>query len=152
MTSAPDIVVRKATAADIGTIYRTDQLCFPPGISFDEDSFFIYLNDPSSINLVAELEEEMAGFVILRRYSKSRANLVTIDVTPRLQGCGIGTSLMDEAERMAKKSGIDMIVLQVAVDNERAMEFYTRRGYARARRLRNYYQNGVDAWEMRLSI
>ena len=53
-----------------------------------------------------------------------------VAVYPEFRGKGIGKALMLEAERLAKESGAERIVLDVETDNERAIAIYKKLGYS----------------------
>ena len=75
----------------------------------------------------------MAGFVIVQIEGKGAERygyVVTIDVSPELRRVGLGGVLLAEAERQVKAAGVGRMGLHVAVDNEAAIRFYERLGYA----------------------
>jgi GNAT superfamily N-acetyltransferase len=55
--------------------------------------------------------------------------LSDIAVHPNHQSKGIGSSLMDYAERLVEQHGHDCVSLKVAIDNVRARDLYEHRGY-----------------------
>ncbi len=50
-------------------------------------------------------------------------------VHPDLQGCGVGSFILDQVEHLAKLRGCTHIVLEVAENNPRAMKFYRDRDF-----------------------
>jgi ribosomal protein S18 acetylase RimI-like enzyme len=58
------------------------------------------------------------------------AELVRLYVQPRAQGSGIGRSLLQEAERLARLSSLPSLWLTVWEGNSGALAFYRRMGYA----------------------
>lgn len=144
-----EVLVRKAGFDDLDTIASIDRSLFPPGIYYNTEAFFFYLLDPASICLVAEASGEVAGFVLMTAHTKTEGCLVTIDVSRKWQGRGIGSRLMGEIESAAAEIGVKRMVLQVSVNNERAIGFYEKRGYKKTGVLKNYYQDSSDAWEMK---
>jgi ribosomal protein S18 acetylase RimI-like enzyme len=69
---------------------------------------------------VAEREAYLRGFGIL-----------AIAVDPTLQGAGVGKLLMADAEAEARRRGVELMNLSVAVDNAQAIAFYERLGWHR---------------------
>jgi ribosomal protein S18 acetylase RimI-like enzyme len=59
-------------------------------------------------------------------------HLSDIAVNPRYQSQGIGSRLMEAAERLVEHRGYERVGLSVALDNVRARRLYERRGYADA--------------------
>ena len=108
-----------------------------------------FLNMPSAITLVGEIKGKIQGFIIAdrflpRRSSKSMGRIITIDVAPGVQHSGLGTRLMNKAEKELKAAGCDYISLEVAVDNKSALRFYKKHGYSVLKVLPRYYLNSVD--------
>jgi ribosomal protein S18 acetylase RimI-like enzyme len=55
--------------------------------------------------------------------------LVTLSVLPEHRGHAVGTALVDEVDRQLAAIGIDNIEIYDMQGNDRAREFYERRGY-----------------------
>jgi ribosomal protein S18 acetylase RimI-like enzyme len=53
-----------------------------------------------------------------------------IGVLEAWRGSGIGSALIERAEAWARSEGLDMLVLDVAAENEAARSLYLRLGYA----------------------
>ncbi|VAX16579.1 hypothetical protein MNBD_NITROSPINAE04-2334 [hydrothermal vent metagenome] len=144
--------IRKAGFGDLSAIHSLDQRLFPPGVRFDFETFYFHLVDPASTILIAEEKDFIGGFVIFERLSSKAGSIVTIDVTPELQGRGIGAKLMGAVSKIARHSGLRWIILQVSCENLGAKEFYEKQGYAVTRLLKGYYQGREDAWEMKRKL
>jgi len=63
--------------------------------------------------------------------SKGEYYVSNIAVYPQFRGEGLGSALLASAERRAKVTGNETIVLDVETDNHQAMRLYERRGYVR---------------------
>lgn len=57
------------------------------------------------------------------------AQVVTLSVLPDYRGAGVGTAIMDEVDRQLATIGIHNVEIDVMQGNDRAREFYERRGY-----------------------
>ena len=78
------------------------------------------------------------------------ADVMTVAVTSRARGAGLGRLLLTELERRAAARGAASVVLEVRADNVAALALYERTGYAVLSTRRRYYQPGdVDALVMR---
>ncbi|OYU30821.1 MAG: GNAT family N-acetyltransferase [Comamonadaceae bacterium PBBC2] len=109
--------------------------------------FAASLEDPYAITLVAECDENLLGFAVLRlnatcpspnpnpnpnpNKTASSIELETLYVQAHFLGQGIGSALLRQAESMARvhapaDSGL---WLTVNARNARAMRFYTAHGY-----------------------
>jgi ribosomal protein S18 acetylase RimI-like enzyme len=66
---------------------------------------------------------------IARRGSPERPHLWAVRVFPPLQGAGLGSELLAEAERRAAALGAEEVELSVECGNEAARRLYRRLGY-----------------------
>jgi GNAT superfamily N-acetyltransferase len=92
-----------------------------------------------AVYLFAWHDERPVGHVLLVLTGPSKepmlssltncAHISDLFVVPNYWSQGIGTTLMDEAEALAKQHGFIQIGLDVAIDNDRAIALYERRGY-----------------------
>ena len=139
------IIYREASADDAAELLKynstvggeTDYLSFGKdtfNISVDSEARFInrFKNNTKNIMLVAlDGERIIANASIERnrisRYSH-RAEL-SITVLRDYWGQGIGTELMDRLLNFAKKSGVELVYLDVRADNERAKKLYKKFGF-----------------------
>ncbi len=152
------MILRDYRPEDFVRLCEIDRLCFPPGIAYTTEEMRLYLGDRRAFTIVAEgPQREIVGFLIARleigrlpseRTSVRVGHLVTIDVLPDWQGRGIGSLLLQEAERRLRQAGARAIVLETAVDNVRAIRFYTKHGYVVLGRVRGYYLGEKDAFRM----
>lgn len=80
---------------------------------------------------VAEMNGELAGTVTTSK--EGSAQWVTaLAVHPEKQGLGIGTSLLKWVKDYTKSSGEDVVLLEVEVENERALSVYERAGFLKS--------------------
>lgn len=92
-----------------------------------------------AVYLFAWHEEQPVGHVLLvlagpskepmRSALQNCAHISDLFVIPGYWSRGIGTRLMDQAEALAARHGFIQIGLDVAIDNDRAISLYERRGY-----------------------
>jgi ribosomal protein S18 acetylase RimI-like enzyme len=143
------LTVRKYQPQDFPRLMEIDQTCFVEGIAYSKEEMCYFLSMPTAISLVGLQGEEIVGFIIAdrfrpRRASRSMGKIITIDVAPAAQHSGLGTLLMSSAERELKSAGCDYVSLEVAVDNEPALKFYKKHGYAVLKVLPRYYLDSID--------
>lgn len=106
---------------------------FSPG-TLDAD-----LHDPTTTILVAEApSREILGYVRLHPTSPppivaacDPIELSRLYAAPHWIGCGVGSTLMDQAIEVAEDHGHDVMWLQVHPGNDRAIAFYERWGFER---------------------
>jgi len=162
------MILRDYRPEDFARLCELDRICFPPGIAYTAEEMRFYIEDRRGFTLVAETgtprdpqivggpsEEpacEIVGFLIARLERDRRniriGHIVTIDVHPHWQRCGIGSLLLREAEERLRRSGARRVILETAADNCRAIRFYEKHGYTVLGRIRGYYLGEIDALRM----
>ena len=144
--------LRDFTPEDFETLWRLDQNCFPPGISYSKTELRSYIRRPGSFTLVATDADQgtVAGFIVVQ--DGATGHVITIDVDPSARRAGVGSLLLQAAEDRLRSEGSLAVALETAVDNVAALAFYKRRGYNVVRTWPRYYSNGVDALIMRKKI
>lgn len=149
---AVEFVLRDFQPAEFESVWRIDQKCFPPGVSYSRLELAAYLRRPGAFCLVAESSETGAkispailGFIVAETGSRGSGHVITIDVLPDARGEGVGTRLLGAAEDHLRASNCHGVVLETAVDNRAALSFYKRRQYQVINTIPRYYSNGVDA-------
>jgi len=65
----------------------------------------------------------------IHRRDLNRAFVEELAVHPDLQGRGLGAFMLEQAENLARLRGCTHIVLEVAENNPRALEFYRKRDF-----------------------
>ena len=145
-------VIRDFKPGDFDTLWRMDQECFPPGISYSKQELRAFMRHRGSFTLLAVDPESdrVDGFIIGHTANKGANNgmsghIVTIDVSPNERRSGVGSLLLEAAEERLRSSGCRAVALETAVDNVGALSFYKRHGYSVTRTWPRYYANGVDA-------
>jgi [ribosomal protein S18]-alanine N-acetyltransferase len=144
--------LRPFRTSDLEDAYELDQVCFPPGVAYSRSDLGAYVRMRNAKAWVAELAERgeasLAGFVIACRDGGSQGHIITVDVAPAWRRRAVGTLLMDAAENWMRQQGGEIVYLETAVDNVPAQSFYLKRGYAKLRRIEDYYADGAAAWLM----
>ncbi len=142
--------LRDFQSEDFESLWRMDQECFPPGISYSKEELKAYMMYRGSFTLVAADEKDIQGFIVAK--SGAIGHIITIDVGPAARRSGIGSLLLKGAEEKLRASGSLAAGLEAAVDNTAALSFYKRHGYAVIRTWPRYYSNGVDALVLRKAL
>jgi [ribosomal protein S18]-alanine N-acetyltransferase len=156
--------VRDFRPADFDVLWRIDQVCFPPGISYSRAELKFYMRRRASFTLVGEGKENAGntatkkieqtllphsasifGFIVAEAGVRGRGHIITIDVIPAARRSGVGSLLLRAAEGRLLDLKCTTVELETAVDNVSALSFYKRHGYSVIRTAPRYYSNGVDA-------
>jgi ribosomal protein S18 acetylase RimI-like enzyme len=145
--------VRPYHPSDFDRLVEIDQACFIEGIAYSEEEMRFFLSMPDGISLIGLQDEEIIGFLIAERFRSRRTRqltgrIITIDVDPAVQHSGMGTLMMSSAEAELKQAGCDYVLLEVAVDNDPALKFYKKHGYAILKILPRYYMDSLDGLQM----
>jgi [ribosomal protein S18]-alanine N-acetyltransferase len=144
--------LRPFRISDLEDAYQLDQVCFAPGIAYSRAQLGGYIRMRNAQAWVAEVAQDgqirMAGFVIANLDRRAQGHIITVDVAPEWRRHGVGSLLMDAAEDWMRQQGGEVAYLETAEDNVSAQAFYRKRGYAKLRRIEDYYGDGAAAWLM----
>jgi ribosomal-protein-alanine N-acetyltransferase len=145
-----EIRIRDYREGELDTLWRIDQKCFEPGISYSAEELEHYMGMRGAFTAVAEAREDsrgwqVVGFIVGQRHPRGMGHIITIDVLPNSQGIGVGSRLLQESEARLKTAGCRSIYLETAVDNETALQFYKRHGYYVLKTIPRYYLGRIDA-------
>jgi [ribosomal protein S18]-alanine N-acetyltransferase len=144
--------IRDFKPDDFELLWRMDQECFPPGISYSRQELKTYMRRQGAITLVAANggvagDEKIGGFIVV--HGGLTAHVITIDVAAGARRSGVGSLLLEAAEDRVLAAGSQVVGLETAVDNVGALAFYKRHGYSVVKTWPRYYSNGVDALVLR---
>ena len=145
-------VLRDFKAEDFETLWRIDQECFPPGISYSRPELKAYIRHHGSFTLIASdaKKQNIDGFIVA--HGGPIGHIVTIDVIAAARRSGVGSLLLQAAEERLQAAGSRAVGLETAVDNSPALAFYKRHGYNVIRTWPRYYSTGVDALVLRKAL
>jgi [ribosomal protein S18]-alanine N-acetyltransferase len=142
------VTLRSYDPRDFTALFKLDQACFPPGISYSKTMLRYFLTLPSADCIVAADNKRIAAF-ILTEENPPLAHIVTLDVAENHRRCGLGSSILAESERNLALRGVRTILLETAIENEAGVAFWQRHGYRIEAVLKRYYLSRLDAYEMR---
>ena len=116
-----------------------------------EDVIDDYLNDPVQSGYfvtVAEVDEQVVGYVTygLTPLTVGTWDVYWIAVDPEEKGQGIGTALLDDAEKEIRGAKGYLILIETSgkLEYENTRGFYEARGYEVACVIKDYYDHGDD--------
>ncbi len=139
------IRLREFQESDFEAMYELDQKCFDPQVAYTREEINFFVHRPTAITIVAEDAGQIAGFVIVDHGRPKSGHIISIDVAEPYRKQGVGTTLMRDAERRIREKERQALLLEVAVENHAARQFYEKRGYVMLRKLPDYYKRGGDA-------
>ena len=102
---------------------------------------------------VAECNGQLVGYALVLFHRGTRlARLYSIAVDPDMQGRGIASQLMKDAEKDAIEHGALYLRLEVNQHNHGAISLYKKFGYREFGLLHDYYEDHADALRMQKQI
>jgi ribosomal-protein-alanine N-acetyltransferase len=126
--------------------------------AWSEESIFALLDHPASTAFTAMIggaQKTCVGFV-LAQLAADEAEILSIGVAPDWQRKGVGRKLIEGVARAAQRAEAKKLFLEVAADNDAALELYRRTGFLGTGLRRAYYAraNGpaVDAVTLALRL
>jgi [ribosomal protein S18]-alanine N-acetyltransferase len=141
---AAAIEVRRLTFADLPQVVAIERRAFTSPWSLA--MFVLELSKPSGICLAAEVEQELAGYLICSRYD-TVWHVMNVAVDPTLRRRRIATTLLETLIARVERDA--QLTLEVRRSNAGAIELYESFGFRAAGVRRRYYQdNGEDALVM----
>jgi ribosomal-protein-alanine N-acetyltransferase len=133
--------IRRLTYADLPQVVAIERRAFTTPWSLA--MFVLELSKPSGVCLAAEVERELAGYLVCSRYD-AVWHLMNVAVDPDRRRRGIATAMIASLIERIGPEG--QLTLEVRRSNEGAIGLYERFGFRSAGVRRRYYaDNGEDA-------
>ncbi|XOV77410.1 MAG: GNAT family N-acetyltransferase/peptidase C39 family protein [Aestuariibacter sp.] len=157
MSNASNITVRPSVLKDLNALVSLEQACFSTD-RLSQRSMRHYIKAEHSELLVAEKTDEsgdtsLLGYGLIWCHKGTRlARLYSLAVHPQARGLGLAGKLMDALEQQAAHRGRLFMRLEVAENNEAAIQLYKKRGYRIFGEYNHYYADQSDALRMQKTI
>jgi len=128
-----------------------EKVSFPNRKPFSEDYFRkLYQKYPEEF-IVAKDKGKILGYAV-GEAQKDCGKIISIAVYPAWRKKGIGKELANFLIEYFKKKNLKKISLQVRKNNLAAISFYKNLGFQILKTIKNYYQNGDDAYLMKRNL
>jgi len=147
-----EVIIENATLADLDSILQIENL------SFESDSFsrkqFIYLITRSKgAFFVAKLDDKAVGYISLLSNSHTRIiRIYSIAVHPDARGKNVAQFLINKSMEYVLGNGFFTISLEVKTTNTKAINLYKKNGFDISHIKNGYYDDGSNAYHMKLSV
>lgn len=145
-----------ASPDQAGEIAQLHAQLFSP--EWSEESIRGLLDHPAStafLAVVAGQPPTTVGFV-MAQLAADEAEILSIGVDPAWQRKGVGRRLVEGVARAVRRAEASTLFLEVAADNDAAMELYRRAGFMGTGLRRGYYERPgappVDAVTLALKL
>jgi len=151
------INLRKIIRDDTEEIHRIDSICFPADIAYTFTEFLYllrHINQPCTRGIkgfIIEVNSKTSGFIIARQ-NKKHSEIITVDILPEFRHKGYGEKLLNFMEQFLTKNMVKYIFLEVAVNNEPAINLYRKLGYQILKEIDAYYPGNISAFVMKKKI
>ncbi len=134
------VTIRKMEIDDLAPVFHLGEQLFTaqkvPNLYRTWDEFEVislFQNDPDFC-LVAELEEELVGFLMGSILTKTRSawkygHIFWLGVTPRASRKGVAVRLFRHFRDQMLKNGVRMLIVDTEADNEPALRFFRKMGF-----------------------
>lgn len=152
VTTSQDILVRDAKYSDLSQLLALESRCFA-GDRLSKRSFQHWLRAPNCVFQVILLNQIVVAYgLVIMRKGTHLARLYSIAVDSEIRGLGIGKKLLIALEKATLEQGKLFIRLEVAKNNETAINLYKGLGYKIFGSYEAYYEDNTDALRMQKNI
>jgi [ribosomal protein S18]-alanine N-acetyltransferase len=144
------LTVRPVQPEDLRRVAWLEESAFVDSWPYDLVAY--ELTNPRAILLLAEREGEPAAGYISLRHGGGEAEIFRLAVAPDERRRGVARTLVASGLERLRELKVESCHLEVRMDNEGAIAFYRALGFARSGRRRGYYQDGMDAMVLSLTL
>ena len=133
--------IREMSIDDFPEVFHIGEEVFTADYSqslyrtWDEYEITTLFNSDNELCLVAEAGERILGFALGTTVEKHNSPwkygyLVWLGVRTGIQQGGVGSGLFKEIKRRMKEQGVRMIIIDTSADNQPAIRFFRKQGFA----------------------
>lgn len=145
-----DIHIRQMMPADVPAALDIERRSF--STPWSETSFLAEVRSMSSTALLAEINGQCAGYIIVKQVA-DECHLYDLAVDEQHRRKGIARDLLQSILDSLARSDMRFFFLEVRLSNRPARELYTSFGFHEYARRRAYYEHpSEDAILMRLDL
>ncbi len=133
--------IRWMIRRDMPSVMDIEQQSFE--FPWSEEEFIRCLRQRNCIGMVAEREDQVAGFMIYELH-KNRLHLLNFAVAAAMRRSGIGTAMIDKLASKLTAERRNRIMLEVRETNLDAQIFFRQRGFRAISVLRSFYEDSPE--------
>ncbi len=144
----PDILIERMQYEDLKQVIDIEKDAFPDPwhVSFFKRQ--LHPKRKKHMHLyVARLPEKIIGYIVFY-INSGEAHIMNIAVATNYRRQGVAKYLLASALEIIKTNAADMIFLEVAENNNAALQLYRQFGFEVYGKRKRYYHNGRDAYVM----
>jgi len=134
------IKIKKARSRDIESVYKIENEQFLH--SWGKRTFYGQISNPISSFYLSILPDskEVVGYIIFWLLGET-IEIHKIAIKEELKRKGIGTLMINFAQKIGIKKGVKEIYLEVRESNKTAAHFYDQLGFKKMNKRKDYYRN-----------
>lgn len=136
-----DLKIEDASLKYLDKMVEIEKQCFNIE-AFSRQQISYLLTDYNTVSLVAKVDSELAGFVILQLENQDDTvfgHIITLNVASKFRRKGVAQRMLLESESILRSRGITECRLEVRQDNSSAIKLYETLGYVEIGLLEGYY-------------
>ena len=136
-----EVKIEDASLKYLDKMVEIEKQCFTTE-AFSRQQISYLLTDYNTISLIAKINSEIAGFIILQLETLDDAvfgHIITLNVASNFRRLGVAQKMLQECEVLLKSRGISECRLEVRQDNHAAIKLYEHLGYVEVGMLEHYY-------------
>lgn len=139
------INIREARPRDLEAIVRLENESFESD-RVSRRSLREFLRAPHRPTMVAAIDDELAGYVLVSLRKGARAlRIYSLAVGARFARRGVGRALLQACEAYARRHRREAMTLEVRYDNSAAIALYESSGFRQFGEHAHYYADGATA-------
>ena len=142
-----NLKLREFSLSDLTQVMEIEKASFPKSRAYPKSYFEKYYQKYPQGFVVTENQEEIAGYAI-GQLENGVGKIISLAVSPLRRQKGTGTLLAKFLIEHFKKKGAKEVSLHARIENEEGISFYRNLGFKIIKTVKNYYQNGDDAYLM----
>jgi ribosomal-protein-alanine N-acetyltransferase len=144
------LIVRKFHPSDMFSVIK---LSFETLTERYNSSLFNYFYETYPEGFwVCEKNHKIIGFIVGVKIGSEIVRILMLSVSLENRRKGVGNIILNNFLREVAIEKIKFVELEVKTKNHSAIKFYKKNGFKILDTLPNFYQNGDDAYIMRLSL
>ena len=152
VTNITNIIIRKAELTDNTKIDECNRKVLPE--NYEIEVYDNILKSSSTSCFVADNDNEIVGYILTTLQYDNKKNIIghiiSIGVIDEYRKHGLGSKLLAAAEDdLRSKYKIGYLSLHVRKRNKDAIIFYSKMGFMRAKKVKEYYGKNEDAFLMK---
>ena len=132
-------MIRPVHSKDFDELLQIEAQAFPKSQYDREELWLLYLKYPHTF--LVTLTDQIDGYIVFR----PDGHIISMAVRPHKRRVGIGTTLVQQAIDHCKGKSLR---LEVRVSNIGAQRFYLNLDFRIKARIKGYYHDGEDAFQM----